>query len=225
MYNNYMKELVYLPNRENIKLYQDTDMFCINSDTFALGEFLEVYRNDTVMDFGTNTGALLLYASRFNPKKLIGVDINEEALKLAKENMELNGITNYELINEDINTFKHEEVDVIICNPPYFNDSDKSSNKYLALAKNEESLKLESLIKAIRRNLKCHGTLYFLYATPRLEKVILELNKNHLTIKEMKFVYDVNKKYSNVFMVKAVKGYKKGLNVVKPLIIDRKKGN
>ena len=216
--------LDYLPNRDNIKIYQDDEMFCINTDTYALGEFIEVYKNDTVLDIGTNNGALLLYASRFNPKMMIGIDINEEALKLANRNMELNSISNYKLINADFLEYSGEEVDVIICNPPYFkNEMDKSNNKYKALAKHDSYLPLDKLILGIRKNLKNYGTLYFLYQTSRLEDVILELNKNHLTIKEMKFVYDVNKEYSNVFMVKAVKGLKKGMNVCKPLIIERKK--
>ncbi len=43
--------LDYLPNNENVKLYQDDEMFCINTDTMALGEFLEVYRNDIVFRY------------------------------------------------------------------------------------------------------------------------------------------------------------------------------
>ena len=38
-------------------------MFCINTDTTVLGEFLNIYRNDTVLDMGTNNGALMIYAS------------------------------------------------------------------------------------------------------------------------------------------------------------------
>ena len=38
----------------------------------------------------------------------------------------------------------------------------------------------------------------------------------------MKFVYDVNKEFSNVVLIKAVKGAKEGLRVLKPLIIERK---
>ena len=215
--------LDYLPNHENIKLYQDTEMFRINSDTFALGEFINVYKEDTVLDIGTNNGALLLYASLFNPKKLIGIDINEEGIKLAKKNLELNNISNYELIVGDFLEYKQEEVDVIICNPPYFKSiQDQSNNKYKALAKHDEAMPLDKLMQGIRKNLKNYGTLYFLYQTSRIDEVILEMEKNHLTIKEMKFVYDVNKEYSNVFMVKAVKGLKKGVNVCKPLVIDRK---
>ena len=80
--------LDYLPNRENYKIYQDDEMFCINTDTQVLGEFLNIYKQDTVLEIGTNTGALLIYASRFNPKKMIGIDINEKAVELAKKKEE-----------------------------------------------------------------------------------------------------------------------------------------
>ena len=73
------------------------------------------------------------------------------------------------------------------------------------------------------RNLKDNGTLYFLFLTSRLEEVMYELKKNNLIVKKMKFVYDINKEYSNVFMVKCVKNAKSGMVVEKPLIFDRRK--
>lgn len=217
-----MITLDYLP-RTNIQLYQDDEMIRINTDTEVLGEFLEVYRNDTVLDMGTNQGALLLYASKFTPKKLIGLEINERGCELAKKNMELNNITNYEIINGDIITYTSTPVDVIICNPPYFktDEHNKGDNKFLAIAKHEGILTLDKLITSIKRNLKDNGTLYFLYMTPRLDEVLAELNKNNIIPKVLKFVYDHNKKTSNIFLVKAVKNAKKGLVVEKPIIIDR----
>ena len=83
-----MITLDYLP-RTNIQLYQDDEMIRINTDTEVLGEFLEVYRNDTVLDMGTNQGALLLYASKFTPKKLIGLEINERGCELHPIRMEI----------------------------------------------------------------------------------------------------------------------------------------
>ena len=47
------------------------------------------------------------------------------------------------------------------------------------------------------------------------------LEKNHFTVKEMKFVYDCNKDFSNVFMVKCVKYGNIGTIVQKPVIIKR----
>ena len=215
-----MKE-TFLPNHKDYKIYQDDGMIGINTDTMLLGEFVEVYKEDTVLDFGTNTGALLLYASMFKPKKLIGVDINKQALDLAKMNMEVNNITNYELICNDITTYKNDEVDVIICNPPYFKTSDdnKSDNKALNLAKHEDSLTLDKLIVSIRRNLKNYGTLFMLFQTSRMQEVFTELTKNKFRIKEIKLCYDENKESSNVFLLKAVKGGSYGVVAKKPVII------
>lgn len=219
-----MIRLDHLPKREDIKLYQDDEMFCINTDTMVLGEFLEVYKKDVVLEIGTNTGALMLYASRFNPKRLVGIDINEKALTLAKQNMELNNVQNYELILADGNTFRlDEEADVVIFNPPYFKtpSKDLGNNKYLALAKHEDNFSLESMVNCINRNLRNNGTVYFLFQTSRLNEVIKLFNSKKLIIKKLKFVYDVNKDFSNVVLIKAVKGAKEGLIVEKPIIIDR----
>lgn len=218
------RRLDYLPNHEEIKIYQDDEMFCINTDTMVLGEFLDIKKKDIVLDIGTNTGALLLYASKFKPKKLIGIDINEKALELAKENMKLNNITNVELIHADGNTFRNnEEVDVVIFNPPYFKtpSSDKGSNKYLALAKHEDNFPLESMIQCVNRNLRNNGTLYFLFQTTRLNEGLKVLNEKKLVVKKMQFVYDENKENSTVVMLKAVKGAKEGVLVQKPRYITR----
>lgn len=216
--------LDYLPNT-NIKLYQDDEMFCINTDTQVLGEFLNIYRYDTVLDIGTNTGALLLYANMFKPKKMIGIDINEKAIAIAKKNMQLNNIENCELLVCDGNTYTSKEVDVIIFNPPYFKTKEEglSNNEYLALAKHENNFSLEKMIECINRNLKNNGTLYFLFQTSRLNEVLKLLTKKHIIVKEMKFVYDENKENSNVFMIRAVKNAKEGMIVTKPIVIKREK--
>lgn len=216
------ESLDYLPNRPDIKLYQDHSMICINTDTMVLGEFLEVYRYDTVLDIGTNNGSLLLYANRWNPKKLIGVDINSRALELAKKNLELNEITNYELINCDAKALRIDPVDVVVCNPPYFKQTldSKNSNQDIALAKHDDSLPLDALIKSIVSNLKDNGKLFFVYQSSRIQEVIDAFTKYHLNIKIMQFVYNVNKENSNIVLLKAVKGGKSGMEVKKPLMIS-----
>ncbi len=215
----------YLPKHKEIKVFQDDDLFKINTDTEVLGEFLNIYKEDTVLDMGTNTGALMLYANLFNPKKIIGLEINKKALELAKKNLDINGVNNYELIEGNIITYENDPVDVIICNPPYFKtkEDNKSSDLFKNLAKHESELTLELLVKSISRNLKDNGTLFFLFLTSRLDEVVLEFKKNNLTIKEMKFVYDTNKEYSNVCLFRAVKNADLGLVVDKPIIIKRDK--
>lgn len=216
--------LDYLPLHKDIKIYQDDEMFCINTDTMVLGEFLEIKRKDVVLDIGTNTGALMLYASMHKPRRLIGIDINQKALEIAKRNMKLNNVENYELIYADGNNYVcDEEVDVIIFNPPYFKteSQDKGKNPYLALAKHEDNFSLESMINCINRNIRVNGTLYYLFQTSRLMEVLRLLDQKKLIVKKLKFVYDENKEASNLVLIKAIKGAKDGLIVEKPIIITR----
>lgn len=215
--------LDYLPNHPDILIYQDRRMIRINTDTEVLGEFIEVYKEDTVLDVGTNNGALLLYANRFNPKKLIGIDINEEAIKIARLNMSLNKIDNFELKVCDAMEYSSEEVDVIICNPPYFKtkENNLSDNDYLNLAKHETRFTIKGLINTAYKNLKPNGVFYMLFQTSRLQEVLYELYIKHFSVKQIKFVYDENKEYSNVFMIKCVKHGLVGLNALKPIIIKR----
>lgn len=216
--------LDYLPKYPNIKLYQDDDMFCINTDTMVLGEFIEIKKTDLVIDIGTNTGALMLYANMHHPRKIVGIDINEKAIALAKENMLINKVNNFELICADGNTFKYnEEADVIIFNPPYFKKplKDEAINKYLALAKYEDNFMLDSMINTVNRNLRNGGTFYYLFQTSRLNEVLIALHNKKLVVKKLKFVYDINKEASTLVLIKAVKGAKEGMIVEKPIIIDR----
>ena len=220
-----MIRLDYLPKHKDIKIYQDSDMFCINTDTEVLGEFIEVYKEDIVLDIGTNTGALLLYASRFNPKKLIGIDINDKAIEIAKRNMEINNIS-ADLICLDAKEFRLDhKASVIICNPPYFNvlSNEIINNPYLKLAKHEENFKLTDIIDCIDRNLNNGGTLFMLFETKRMIELIRLLDKVNIKIKKMQFVFDENKENSNVFLIKGVKNAKDGVIINKDIIISRNK--
>ena len=222
-----MIRLDYLPDAKDIKIYQDDEIFRINTDTHLLGKFIDIHRKDVVLDIGTNTGALMLYASLFDPKRLVGIDINEKALEIAEKNMKLNNVKNYELIYADGNTFKlDEEVDVIIFNPPYFKTKAKDlpNNHYLSLAKHEDNFSLDAMIECLNRNVRVNGKLFFLFTTSRLMEVLPLLASKKLIVKVLKFVYDINKQQSNVVLIKAVKGAKEGLIVEKPIIIDRKRG-
>ena len=124
-----MKSLDYLYNSD-IKIYQDDTMFKMNSDTRNLGDFLELRKNDyTILDVGCNNGALLLYAMIKNKAKhYYGVDVNDKALNLAKENMLVNNVSNFTFFNVDFRELKMEQVDYIVTNPPYFDGDHVSEN-------------------------------------------------------------------------------------------------
>ena len=183
--------LDYLP-KLRLPLWQRKDMFCMNTDTVLLGEQMVVRKGESVLDLGCNNGALLLYASRFSPSSLTGVDLLPQALALAAENMRINGLE-AELICADLAEFRHLPFDVIVCNPPYFATPDPASvnrNPFLATARHEAGCTLETLFAAGGRLLKDKGRFYLVHRADRLAQIIAALQNSPLTLREATLVFD-----------------------------------
>lgn len=186
------KELTldYLPQKKQIRLYQHPKMFRMNTDTGLLGNYLKIPFQARVLDIGTNNGALLLYASTFPYKELVGIDIQPLAIEIAKMNMELNHVTNFQLYVKDIQTFEDSEgFDVIICNPPYFHQQTQNQNKDLALARHDTYLSLQTLFFKVFQLLKNTGAFYFIHRYDRYDEIVNELQHQHLKIVEKKEIY------------------------------------
>lgn len=180
----------YLPQKKEVHLYQHPKMFRINTDTGLLGNYLKIPFQARVLDIGTNNGALLLYASTFPYKELVGIDIQPLAIEIAKMNMELNHITNFQLYVKDIQTFEDPEgFDVIICNPPYFHQQTQNQNKDLALARHDTYLSLQTLFFKVFQLLKNTGVFYFIHRYDRYDEIVNELQHQHLKIIEKKEIY------------------------------------
>ena len=194
-------------------------MFRINSDTRYLGEFLKINKDDTILDIGTNNGALLLYANKLGCKKLIGVDINSKAIELCKENMILNNIENYELYNCRVQDLEINKVDVIVCNPPYFKNGRINGNEDLANARHEKELTLNELVEHSKRLLKENGKLMMVYKSCDLVDVIKEMDSYDFGVTRIQFVYDSNREHSTCILVEAIKNRKHNIKVVKPIVI------
>lgn len=204
-----MKKLDYLYNSD-IKIYQDDEMFKMNSDTRHLGEFMDLKKdNYTILDVGTNNGALLLYAKKKKEARhYYGVDINDKALELAKENLKMNDVDNYTFYHSEFQNLKMEQVDYIVSNPPYFDGDHVSENEDKRKARFAIYLPIEDLIKNSKRLLKDRGSLFLVYPCFKLPQIIATLDKYKFGVTRLQFVYDENKQEGLVFLLEARKGMK-----------------
>lgn len=215
-----MHKLDYLPNTD-FKMIQKKEFYHFNSDTTLLGNFITIKRKDHVLDVGCHSGALLLYASQFQPSYLCGIDLYPEVIENAKENMQLNQVE-AELFVSTLQDFKHSAFDVILCNPPYFNTTKKqlkNENPILLAARHEDYLPLNDLFYHSQRLLKDKGVLYLVHRPERLSELIIKAHQYGLSLSEMQVVFDKNTNKSRTILLKYKKSLHTELKILEPLSI------
>ncbi|MFV0593779.1 MAG: peptide chain release factor N(5)-glutamine methyltransferase [Draconibacterium sp.] len=90
---------------------------------------IENVNNSRIIDIGTGSGCISLALKTGAPKaNILGVDISEEALQVAKHNA---GLNNLDVLFRKVDILKWEEYswelqDIIVSNPPYVRESEKA---------------------------------------------------------------------------------------------------
>lgn len=204
----------------NMYLYQSKTMFRNNSDTTQLSQFMKMNKEDTVLDIGTNNGALLLYASMHQPKHLIGVEIQEEACQLAKLNMDMHKL-DATIIHAKIQDVDIEKVDVIVCNPPYFDYEtpyiDENNSRHQA--RHAHMLRVDELALKGKELLKDYGRFYLVHRSDYVSQIITTFSQYGLMNKRMQFVYAKNKPYAKSVLLEFRKNAKEGCIVEQVIIV------
>ncbi|AMA65079.1 Release factor glutamine methyltransferase [Candidatus Arsenophonus lipoptenae] len=118
------KEFWSLPIKVSpITLIPRTDTECLVERTLQL---LSTQKTTKILDLGTGTGAIALaIASECKKAKIIGIDISDNIIKLAKlnaKNLLINNIKFYK--SNWFASLPIQEFDIIVSNPPYIDKYD-----------------------------------------------------------------------------------------------------
>ncbi len=113
----------------------DDLVYIPSDDTFLLAENLEIKKGQSVLEIGTGSGLVSMYASLLTDD-VTATDINYNALELAEKNFKLNNINTIKLEFGDLfEPVKDKKFDVILFNTPYLpTDSDDIINDDLNYA-------------------------------------------------------------------------------------------
>lgn len=88
-------------------------------DSYMLADNLKIKPGDSVLEIGTGTGIVAMYASKITDKITV-TDINFDAVQLAEENFKANNIGNIEILFGNLfEPVKDRKFDVILFNTPY----------------------------------------------------------------------------------------------------------
>lgn len=188
MSNSYFqfKQFIIHQDRCAMKVTTDGCLFGSLSPTLDKGNGVI-----KVLDIGTGTGLLsLMYAQVKHNASIDAIEIDKDGFEQACENVKASpwaGRIN--VFHGDAKDFQFpHKYDLVISNPPFYENELKSENNKKNIAHHNEGLLLPELLTIIKKNLKSHGVFFLLLPFKRNEEIKKLITEHEFFIQQMTFV-------------------------------------
>lgn len=207
-------------------IHQEKCAMKVGTDGVLLGAWTDCTNAHNVLDIGTGTGLIALMIAQGSNAKIDAVEIDDEACKQAKENV-INSPwkDQVQIINKSFQEFEsiNNKYDLIVSNPPYFQNSLYASNEKRTDARHNSNLELDDLISGALKLLSekgklsiilpyLEGTMFILKAAenglycvrqtkvlPKPDKepkrLLLEFMKEKMPLVEQELIIELNKRH------------------------------
>ena len=147
---------------KHFSIAQDNCAMKVGTDGTLLGAWVKANNPQQVLDIGTGTGLIaMMMAQRFENANIKALELDIDASQQAAENFQ-NTKWSDRLFLEHISfqEFQHTaSFDLIVSNPPYFENNLKNSDKKRTKARHTDTLSFESLIEGSAKLLSESGSL------------------------------------------------------------------
>ena len=112
----------------------------------------------SILDIGTGSGLIaLMMAQRFPQATITGIDIDLASVEQARENVAHSPFHNIDIQHIALEDFNEGKYDLIISNPPFYEEDTQSKTEQIHNAKHTSSLTFEQLIEGADRLLESEG--------------------------------------------------------------------
>ncbi len=211
------------------KIIQRKDLFRFSLDSLLLGDFVRIKSGaNRILDLGTGLGPIPLYLSLKTKKPIVGIDIQDEMIELARKSVQMNHLEHQITIEKcdmkDMrNLFLGNSIDIVTVNPPFFKYQESSFvNKYdsKTVARHEVAIDLEGVIQSTKQVISTGGSLFMIHRANRIDEILFLFDKNRFFVKRLRFVHTKPGKPATMVMVEAnFNGSHGSLIVEEPLYI------
>lgn len=140
-------------------VYPDT--FWPFADSLPLVEHFQVKPGEHVLDVGTGSGVIGVFACHRGAARVVGVDINPAAVRSATHNARAHGFAGtMEVVQSDLfDALGNERFDVITANLPFRN---KPAHDVVAMSQWDTGFRTNTrFFEEVGRHLSPHGRIYF----------------------------------------------------------------
>ena len=158
---------------------------------------------EEMLDIGTGTGLLILMLAQKTNASIDGIEIDRDAFEQAKENFASSPLSSrINIIHQDVKAFSFKKkYDIIISNPPFYENELKSGNAKKNIALHNEGLLLTELLDIIKQNLRPDGRFYLLLPYKRINDMEKIFGQQQLAINHKVFVrQSINHDYFRIIV-------------------------
>lgn len=229
-----MEVINYLLGYENLKIYQDTDIFHFSLDSVLLPNFIIINKKiKRILDIGTGNAVIPIILATKTKCQIDAVEIQKKSFNLALKSIKCNKLVDQvHLIRADIREYyrqiETDTYDLITCNPPFFKIHEESNlnlNEEKAIARHEVALNIDDIMKISKKLLKNNGTIALVHRPERLIEIISLMKKHNIEPKRIQFIYPKHDKNANIMLIEGTKNGKIGLKVLPPIYTHEENGD
>ena len=150
---------------KEFSIQQDVSAMKVGTDAMILGSLVDANLKVNGLDIGTGTGVLSLMLAQKNKNICIhAIEIDVESAKEAELNFQNSSWSNrLRIVHADFCTFFPEiQFDLIISNPPYFENGILNESIRKANSRHEDSLPLQELFQKVTEMLAPNGHFWLI---------------------------------------------------------------
>ncbi len=142
-------------------IYQDRCAMKVGTDGVLLGAWAGCGNAQSILDIGSGTGLIALMLAQRSSALVDAVEIDVEAAIQAEENaqaspyssrIQLHALSLQEFVKQT-----EKKYDLIVSNPPYFNNSHKSPKATRTQARHTDTLSFVELLESVKQMLAENG--------------------------------------------------------------------
>jgi len=177
----------------------------VGTDGVLLGAWVNAENSDNILDIGTGTGLIALMLAQKSSAQIVSVEIDDDAVEQARENLSTSKWSDrmrvYHCSFQDFISFSDLKYDLIITNPPFFENSLKPPDKKRNFARHSDTLPASELLSGVNHFLSDKGNFYIILPYVQAQVFIVDAALCHLyCVSKLNCKPASNKKVNRVLM-------------------------
>jgi tRNA1Val (adenine37-N6)-methyltransferase len=155
----------------------------VGTDAMVLGAIVSAESPKRILDIGAGSGVLsLMMAQKFLNAEVVGVELDSNACRDCSSNFVASDWNDrLKIIHTDFLEYEPQfKFDLVLSNPPFFENSLKNDLALKSLARHNDSLPIEQLVERVSEILDREGSFWVILPNDQAEKLISVGKKNGL---------------------------------------------